>query len=141
MRSRAGTGWQYVMTDLSLILFMITATALREAPTDRSAAPSRGALPALGEPVAVWRGRAGGPSLGRWLAGQGGDPHLRLTVVAPLAAAPEALALARQAGRPARLVLEPGGQGAPYAALTYDAGVARGLHAGSLKQLNPEQSR
>lgn len=131
MKVRAGTGWQYVMTDLSLILFMITAAALREAPAEAQK-PSALAAPALGEPIAVWRGGAGGPGLRPWLAAQGADPRQRLTVVAPLGDADAALALAQSAGRPARVVLEPDAAGAPFATLTFDqnAGMARGLQTG-----------
>ena len=60
MNTRVGSGWQYVMTDLSLILFMITAAALGSAPPDGPPPPppaalGPAALPALGEPVAVWQ--------------------------------------------------------------------------------------
>lgn len=126
MRARAGTGWQYVMTDLSLILFMITAAALRDAPV-APMPPARPALPAEGEPVAIWRGQSD-TSLRQWLAMSGSDPRLQLTLVAPASASAEVLALARAAGRPARVVIEPGSQGVPYAALTYDNGMAHALH-------------
>lgn len=139
MKARAGTGWQYVMTDLSLILFMITAAALREAPAE-ALRPSPLAAPALGEPVAVWRGGADMPGLAQWLSAQNPDPRQRLTVVAPLTQAAPALALAQGAGRPARVVLEPDAGGAPYAALTYDqsAGLAQGLQDSGQPVPNPE---
>lgn len=142
MKVRAGTGWQYVMTDLSLILFMITAAALREAPAEAQK-PSVLAAPALGEPVAVWRGGAGAPGLRAWLAGQNADPRQRLTVIAPLADAAAAVTLAQSAGRPARVVLEPDGSGAPYAALTYDqsAPLARALQHGDETDPKPEPDR
>lgn len=141
MKARAGTGWQYVMTDLSLILFMITAAALREAPAE-ARKPSPLAAPALGEPVAVWRGGADAPGLRQWLASQGADPRQRLTVIAPLRDAAVAVALAQGAGRPARVVLEPDASGAPYAALTYDqsAPLARGLQSSAETKPNPESS-
>ncbi|MEQ1541736.1 MAG: hypothetical protein ABL926_05725 [Novosphingobium sp.] len=141
MKARAGTGWQYVMTDLSLILFMITAAALREAPAEAHR-PSPLAAPALGEPVAVWRGGADAPGLRQWLASQGADPRQRLTVIAPLRDAAAAVALAQGAGRPARVVLEPDASGAPYAALTYDqsAPLARGLQSSAETKPNPESS-
>lgn len=124
MNVRAGSGWQYVMTDLSLILFMITAAALSAAPDKPERAPPAAlgptALPALGEPVAVWRAAPGGPPLGAWLASQGSDPQLRLTVVAPADQAQAALTLAAGAGRPARILIEPDATGAPLATLTYD---------------------
>ena len=133
MKARAGTGWQYLMTDLSMILFMITAAAVGETPPDppRSAVqpPAPVAPPALGEPIAVWSGGAGAPPLPQWLAAQPRDPRQRLTIVAPLDAAQAALQLAAAARRPARVLLEPGSGGAPFATLTYDqdAALARGL--------------
>lgn len=136
MIARAGSGWQTVLADLSLILFMVMAAAVDDAPIRPVAAvtpiasppPAPLAPPALGEPVAVWRGSTA-DELARWLAAQPADPRQRLTIVAPPGAAPAALDLARRAGRPARVLIEPEGQGAPYAALTYDqsAALARGL--------------
>ena len=122
MIARAGSGWQTVLADLSLILFMVTAGAAAQAGPDAAPAPPL-VDPALGEPVAVWR-EAGDP-LGTWLANQSNDPRQRLTIVVPYAtdpasAAPKALALAQSAGRPARLLFEPGGAGDAYATLTYD---------------------
>lgn len=126
MKARAGTGWQYVMTDLSMILFMITAAAVSDAPPPAVPrpvpVPVRGPLaaPALGEPIAVWRGGAGAPPLGRWLAMQPADPRQRLTIVGSAKAAGEALQLAAEAGRPARVLLETEAPDAPFATLTYD---------------------
>lgn len=135
MNTRVGSGWQYVMTDLSLILFMITAAALGSAPPDGPPPPppaalGPAALPALGEPVAVWRAAPDAPPLATWLASQGADPQLRLTVVAPQTEAQAALSLAASAGRPARVLIEPDASGAPFATLTYDqaAPLAQGLH-------------
>ena len=125
MNTRMGSGWQTVLADLSMILFMITAAAVADAPPEPhpqpAARPVTG-VPALGEPVAQWRAGAGSPPLAEWLRGEGTDPRLRLTIMASLADAPAALALAREAGRPARVVLDPEGGGAPLAALTYDQG-------------------
>ena len=124
MIARAGSGWQTVLADLSLILFMVTAGAAAQAGPDAApASPPPLVDPALGEPVAVWR--EGGDPLGIWLASQSNDPRQRLTIVVPYAtdpasAAPKALALALSAGRPARLLFEPGGAGDAYATLTYD---------------------
>lgn len=130
MKARAGSGWQYVMTDLSMILFMIMAAAVGEAPASKPVPPrpvlpvkAPTAPPALGEPIAVWRSGPGAPPLGQWLAGQAADPRQRLTVVGSARAPAEALQLAASAGRPARIVLEPDRAGAPFATLTYDQAV------------------
>ncbi len=132
MIARAGSGWQTVLADLSLILFMVTAAVVSEDPgTARPAPPAlpaRPALPALGEPVAVWSAAAGRPGLAEWLAATAHDPRLRVTIVASPVEAEAALQLARSAGRPARVLIEPDAQGPPLATLTYDqALVARGL--------------
>ena len=118
MIARTGSGWQTVLADLSLILFMITAAAASELPTAPPAPPSP-VLPALGEPVAVWRAGPGAPSLRDWLASSGPDPRLRLTILAGPDQAQMALAMAAGAGRPARILLEPQA-GVPSAMLTYD---------------------
>lgn len=136
MKARAGTGWQYVMTDLSLILFMITAAALRDAPPTLQ--PPAPLVPAEGEPVALWRGGAGTLPLRAWLDQTAHDPRLQLTVHAPISDAAHALALGRAAGRPARIVLDPQPGAATYAALTYDQGVARGLQAVVVSNPLPE---
>lgn len=127
MIARPSSSWQTVLADLSLILFMVTVGALSDAPLaapQSSPPPSLppAALPALGEPVAVWRAGAAGPSLTDWLASQPADPRQRLTLVAAPADGPAALAQAARLPRPARVLIEPGLAGAPYATLTYDRG-------------------
>lgn len=89
MNVRMGSGWQTVLADLSLILFMVTAAAVSQA----SPQPASGEALALGEPVAVWR--PGSLSLAEWLAGQPHDPRLRLTVVAYAAQGAETGVVAR----------------------------------------------
>jgi hypothetical protein len=131
MIARAGSGWQTVLADLSLILFMVTASAVSEAP----AAVPPPLLPALGEPVAVWRHGEGAPALTDWLAVTAPDPRLRLTIIAGPAVGEAALALAASAGRPARVLLEPGFSGLA-ATLTYDqaAPLAQPLQPGPAKE-------
>ena len=133
MNVRTGSGWQTVLADLSMILFMVTASAVGEAP----AQPPTGAvpaLPALGEPVALWREGPGAPGLSDWLASANADPRLRLTILAEPARVDAALALARSAGRPARIVIEANNQGIT-AALTYDqGGLAQGLQQDRAKE-------
>ncbi len=137
MIARAGSGWQTVLADLSLILFMVSASAVSQAPP--SAPPAITALPALGDPVALWRAGAGAPPLKDWLASVVPDPRLRLTIMAAPADAAAALALAAQAGRPARVLIEPGAGGL-IAALTYDQAaplLAQGLQNEPQKETNP----
>lgn len=120
MNARSGSGWQTVLADLSLILFMITASAASQPAAPPQVRPASAILPALGAPIALWRAEPGGTSLTAWLAIAGRDARLRLTIVAPPSASVAAAELAAQAGRPARIILEPGGEPAPFAALTYD---------------------
>ena len=137
MIARAGSGWQTVLADLSLILFMVTASAVSQVPP--SAPPPSTAWPALGDPVALWREGAGSPTLKNWLASAAPDPRLRLTIMAAPADAAAALALAAEAGRPARVLIEPGAGGL-IAALTYDQAtplLAQGLLNESQKETNP----
>ena len=136
MIARAGSGWQTVLADLSLILFMIMASAVNEAPAKSPAAPPPPAvLPALGDPVAMWRQAPDAPPLKDWLAGAALDPRLRLTIIASPEQAPAALTLSAAAGRPARVLVEPGASGV-YATLTYDqpAPLAQGLQQGQAKE-------
>ena len=130
MIARAGSGWQTVLADLSLILFMTTAAAVRDAPSGQPLEnpPQTASLPVLAQPVAVWTGSPGAPVLAQWLAAAGTDPRLRLTILAPPAAAAQALALAGVAGRPARIVLDPDRSGPVQALLGYDqSGLAQTL--------------
>lgn len=142
MNARAGSGWQTVLADLSLILFMVMAAAVRQIPPEAaSASPVAPQLPALGEPVAVWRSGPEALPLAQWLAEAGSDPRLRLTIIAPAHEILAAQALANAAGRPARIVLEAQSNGPVIAVLTYDQGapLARGLQHGSASQ-SPQEN-
>ncbi|WP_338447323.1 hypothetical protein V5F89_05960 [Pelagerythrobacter marensis] len=129
-------GWQTTLADLAMILFMVTAAAMAERPeadarTARSE-PSRAdvpALPASGEPIAIYRAAPGAPPLAQWLAEQPRDPRQNLTILARHApaggerAAAAALALAREAGRAghsARIVIEPAERDDLSAVLDFD---------------------
>jgi hypothetical protein len=69
------------------------------------------------EPVGVWSDGAGAPPLAQWLADQGSDPRLRVTIVVRHGPGDQAAAFARAAalaqsagerGKNARVVVEPG---------------------------------
>ena len=109
MIARVGSGWQTVLADLSLILFMVTASAVSQA-RDDPAAPSGGF--AMAEPVAVWRPSPTGPTLTQWLSAQQADPRMKLTlfVHAPAGGEGDALRLVGTAAPDARVVIdrEPG---------------------------------
>lgn len=135
MSVRVGTGWQTIIADLSMILFMLTASAVARQPA-KAAKPSASVpnQPApRSDPVAVWIAGEGAPPLREWLAQQPRDSRQQVTITASYApgAMADALAraqsLARDAGD-ARVVVEPGAPGtrvvigydAPEARLAYD---------------------
>lgn len=141
MNARAGSGWQTALADLSLILFMVMTAAVSQTPSEAAAKRSAAQLlPALGEPVAVWRAGPDAPPLGQWLAVAGADPQLRLTIVAPAREVAAAQALAVRAGRPARIVLEAEADLPVLATLTYDRALplAQGLQKEAQNQPPPE---
>ncbi len=136
-------GWQTTIADLALILFMVSVAAIANQPDgagegDHAAAALVNPLPAMGEPVAIYRGGAGMPGLDRWLADQTPDARQQLTVIAryPVGGAQDAagaaLALADQAGAAgyrARILLEPSPEaptGDVIAVLGYDGGEGDG---------------
>jgi hypothetical protein len=149
MMVRTGSGWQYILADLSLILFMVTAAAL--ASTDE--APAAPALLApddadqpispQGQPLALYRAAPGAPPLGQWLRGQSADARQQLTIVAQYRPGEQAQALgaaqalvrdAGEAGVRARIVIEPG-QGGTTAALAFDSPVAQAPAASPAKAM------
>jgi hypothetical protein len=159
MIARAGSGWQTVLADLSLILFMTTAATLAATPDDETAGQARtvrtGQAPSpASEPVAIYRPAAGAPPLSQWLAEQSPDARQRLTIVGHYAPGGQAellsriAALANEAGtrlQGVRIVAEPGTPDL-VATLAYDAPpaplaappVARGLQGGASNPSGPE---
>lgn len=127
---RAG-GWQTIIADLALILFMVSISA--SAPPAEASRPAAGGIeaPALlpAAPSAIYRATQGAPTLARWLAGQPRDPRQRLTILARHRAGAEqaaaaALALAAEAraqGYAARIVIEPAAADDLLAVLAFDA--------------------
>jgi hypothetical protein len=136
MIARAGSGWQTVLADLSLILFMVTASAVAQADGSARGAPSS----PRAEPLAFYVPGKDAPPLGQWLAEQGSDGRQVLTIVASYRPGERADAVAqaatlaagvRDAAVPVRVVVEPG-EGEVHATLAYDAPgatLARGLQS------------
>ena len=126
---RAGTGWQTLMADLSIILFMVTAAALSQAgPGKAQGSKTEFAPSQRGEPIAVYRSGNGAPRLAQWLDIQPPDERQMLTVVATYRPGKQADALARATalaqdafarGVLTRVVVEPG-PGDATATLAYD---------------------
>ena len=153
MMARTGSGWQTLLADLSIILFMVTAAALSQSKDGAQAKDASVTEPpkasARSEPLAVYRAAPGAPPLVQWLAAQSPDPRQQLTIVAHYApgrqqvALTDAAALLAQAGasgQTARLVVEPG-EGGTVATLAYDAagaGLAQGLQRAPAKPVLPE---
>lgn len=134
MIARTGTGWQYALADLSLILFMVTGAALAQA-----VGRGENILPSPhGEPLALWRSSPEASPLDEWLAVQSPDARLQLTIVAhydgggladALEKARALAASADDAGAAPRIIIEPGGGGVA-ATLAYDvpaSALAQGL--------------
>jgi hypothetical protein len=136
-----GSGWQTILADLSLILFMVTASALANAPDAplgpdvpvSHAAPPPPPPPVApsvrAEPVGVWRAGPDAPPLATWLNDVARDPRLRLTIAVHYAAGGRAGALYQarvlsEAAGPraadARIVVEPGQPAGASATVGYD---------------------
>jgi hypothetical protein len=136
-----GSGWQLILADLALILFLVTLSAL---PLTESDAASRGFAariardedigrpappPEIAAAQALYRPVAGGPGLGEWLASQPRDPRATLTVFARHPAGGEAAAWAaaralvseaQASGVPVRTIITAGNEADLYASLAYD---------------------
>ncbi len=136
-------GWQTLLADLSLILFMVTAAAMAANSGHRPAARNlakRPSDPTLGEPLALWRA-GGSQTLGRWLAAEQPDARQQLTITAhyrtgaaarALAATQVLVSEAGTMGKDARIVVAPAADGhgeETVASLAYDRApsVARDL--------------
>lgn len=141
---RGGSGWQMILADLALILFLLTLSALpaAEAETGRQLATRavqektarETARPRaeIASAQALFRPVAGGPSLGAWIASQAPDPRATLTIFATHPAGGEADAFARAkalaaearaAGARVRTIITAGQEADVYASLAYDAEV------------------
>ncbi|MBU6266149.1 MAG: hypothetical protein KGN34_01330 [Sphingomonadales bacterium] len=150
LNTRPLIGWQTLLADLSLILFMVTAAAIDTTPdpskpatlrpTPAAATAARPAAPAEDprtEPIAVWRAAGDAPALRQWLRDQAPDTRQQLTIAihyaGGAAALPDALARAARLGAearaatvPARVLVEPGPSDT-VAVLAYDR--RAGAHA------------
>lgn len=139
-RSRNSAGWQVILADLALILFLLTAAALSEG---GGAGPGAGAArggPTGAEPLradaeviapaqSLYRAGPGLPSFAEWIAEQPRDPRAALTIVAqhrPGEATPawrQARAMANSAaaaGVRARVIIREGEVDEIHASLAYD---------------------
>lgn len=137
---RTGNGWQLIIADLALILFLLTLSALPAAEAEsgrrlaaravQEKAARDAALAEVAPAQALFRPVAGGPSLGTWLAAQTPDARATLTIFASHAPGRETQAWARAAalaaearatGTRVRTIITAGRQSDLYASLAYDA--------------------
>lgn len=140
---RGGHGWQLILADLALILFLLTLSALpaaeatsgkRLADSDATEKDAKGGLkPEVAAAQALFRPVPGGPSLAAWLAAQAPDPRTTLTIFVSHTAGSEADAWARAeelasearaSGARVRTIIMVGGEEDLYASLAYDTVVA-----------------
>jgi hypothetical protein len=141
-QGRGGHGWQLILADLALILFLLTLSALPSAeaetgrrlastdPRERSLRQQQRAEVAAAQ--ALFRPVPGGPALGEWLAAQQPDPRATLTIFAVHAPGREAAAWdraqtlaaeARARGARVRTIITAGEADEIHASLAYDAAV------------------
>lgn len=146
---RAGQGWQLILADLALILFLLALSALpaAEAEKGRRLADDEArekdavgaAQPMVAPAQALYRPLSGGPSLGAWLDAQGPDPRATLTIFATHIQGEEAAAWAkaealaaeaRASGAQVRTIITVGAAADVYASLAYDTVIAKSEGAG-----------
>lgn len=137
---RGGQGWQLILADLALILFLLTLSALPAAEAENAhklgdhEAYERGAQrqpqPEIAAAQALYRPIADGPGIAAWLADQPRDPRATLTVFvrhrpggegAAWDAAEQLADDARASGVAVRTIITGGQAPDLYASLAYDA--------------------
>lgn len=140
---RGGHGWQLILADLALILFLLTLSALpaaesesgkRLADSDARGKDARRIMhPEVAASQALFRPVAGGPALGEWLSSQAPDPRATLTIFAVHGKGTEAdawlhaqalAAEARAHGAKVRTIITAGAGDDLYASLAYDEVIA-----------------
>lgn len=128
----AGGAWLVPLADLSMILFIITGTAMSSRPPEppgQMEAQQEGGF-AMGVASSVFVDAPGGPSLAEWLAATPPGPGEQLTIEGRFAlddrtrVAARAEELAQQAlamGIAARVILQPAGETRVQALVAHDA--------------------
>ena len=128
MIERGAQGWQLILADLALILFLVTLTALVSSSSEEEMALSE--APFVAPAQALYRPTAQGPTLSEWLAEQPRDPRTTLTIIAKHSAQDRDLMwqnaqvlAASVAGSevPVRVVITAAQDSDLYASLAYDA--------------------
>lgn len=132
--ARGAPGWQLVLADLALILFLVTLCALAtSAASEDQVAVAHISVdgdPELAPSQALFRPSASGPSIARWLAEQPRDPRAAVTIVARHSdgnraqvwkRASDLAQDAHRSGIAVRVVITRGQDTDLYASLAYDA--------------------
>ena len=134
MTLRDPSGWQLILADLSLILFLVTISALADTSEEleeQEVKPDHSQGGASVAPSqALFRPGPNTLSIEQWLAQQPRDPRATLSVVAthragedqPAWEAAQALATqARKSGVVVRVLVQPADRSDLYASLAFDA--------------------
>lgn len=128
MLVRSTHGWQLILADLSLILFLVTLTALVSSSSEETQTLNNS--PYVAPAQALYRKVEGGPELGEWLLEQPLDPRTTLTIIAQhtpgdrdaIWQEAEGLAqIARTSEVAVRVVITSADESDLYASLAYDA--------------------
>ena len=141
-----GSGWQLILADLALILFLLTLSALPAAEAESGEPPADNTALAVLRPEvapaqALFRAVPGGPSLGAWLAAQSPDPRATLTIFATYSKGGDAAAWARAqaladearaGGTRVRTIITTGAAADVYASLAYDEKITDGADGAGL---------
>ncbi|MGY6551086.1 MAG: hypothetical protein ACXIT4_04225 [Erythrobacter sp.] len=140
LHAARGHGWQLILADLALILFLLTLAGLPVHEAQGSLGkpshyPSPAAAPedpVIASAQALYRPVAGGPGIAEWLAGQPNDPRATLTIFARYPAGQEQAAWddarmlaadAAESGMVLRTIIGEGEEFDIYASLAYDSPV------------------
>lgn len=136
MSARAGSGasgWQLILADLALILFLVTLSALANEEAHKPVlVPAREREPEVAPSQALFRPDPLGPTLREWLSQRPHDARATLTVFAQYSAGErdrvweQARALsnsAAQEGYSVRVVITQGRESDLHASLAYDTPV------------------
>lgn len=133
MIARGSQGWQLVLADLALILFLVTLAMLAHAQERGGEGVDRQEIvpaPQVAASQALYRRPQDGPSLMEWLADQPADPRATLTIIAQHSGEDrdkvwrEAQDMADSVAASnfaVRVIIKSGAKSDLYASLAYDA--------------------
>ncbi len=134
MSLRDPSGWQLILADLALILFLVTIAALADTAEDGvdQDTPSGEELggASVAPSQALFRPGTDVPAIEQWLAQQSGDPRATLSIISThrlgedqqaWEAAQAMATRARETGVAVRVIVQLGDRNDLYASLAFDA--------------------